>query len=169
MNATKRLPAAAYAGPDLFERVIGLLALILLALVGLALFRGEASWHEVARVVWVHLLTITVALILTPVVLWRRRGDRRHRLVGYVWVSAMALSALGSLAIRQINHGAFSLIHILSVYTLGALVWMIVCARRGDHARHRGSIRAMVTGALLIAGSFTLIPSRLLGHWLFGG
>jgi len=169
MTATKRLPAAVYAGPDLFERIIGVLALVLLAVVVVALIRGAAGWHEVAGIVWVHLLTITVALVLTPVVLWRRRGDRRHRVTGYVWVMAMALSALDSLAIRQIGNGRFSLIHILSVYTLGALVWMIVCARRGDHAGHRGSIRGMVTGALLIAGSFTLIPSRLLGHWLFGG
>jgi uncharacterized membrane protein len=33
--------------------------------------------------------------------------------------------------------------------------------------RHRRSVRAMVTGALLIAGFFTFPFNRLLGHWLF--
>lgn len=169
MIATRRLTAAAYAGPDRFERVIGSLALVLLGLVGLALFKGSSAWHEVPGFVWVHLVTITAALILTPVVLWRKRGDRRHRTVGYAWVTAMALTALASLAIRQSANGSFSLIHILSVYTLGSLVWMIVCARRRDHAGHRSSIRGMVIGALLIAGAFTLVPSRLLGGWLLGG
>ena len=169
MTETRRLPATAYAGPDRFERVIGTLALVLLALVITALLRGAPDWGRVPPIVWGHLLAVITALALTPVVLWRRRGDLRHRRIGYVWVTAMALTALASLSIRELNNGAFSLIHLLSVYTLGALVWMIVSARRGDHARHRGSIRAMATGALLIAGVFTLIPARLLGHWLFGG
>jgi uncharacterized membrane protein len=33
--------------------------------------------------------------------------------------------------------------------------------------RHRRGVRAMVTGALLIAGFFTFPFDRLLGHWLF--
>jgi uncharacterized membrane protein len=43
--------------------------------------------------------------------------------------------------------------------------------RGGDrhHARHRRGIRAMVLGALLIAGFFTFPFDRLLGRWLFGG
>ena len=32
---------------------------------------------------------------------------------------------------------------------------------------HRGSVRGMVTGALLVAGFFTFPFDRMLGHWLF--
>ena len=40
--------------------------------------------------VWAHLLTIMPAMALTPVMLTRPRGDTRHRVLGYVWVSLLA-------------------------------------------------------------------------------
>ena len=45
------------------------------------------------------------------------------------------------------------------------IVW---AARRHDHRRHRNAVRAMVAGALIIAGIFTFPFDRLLGRWLFG-
>jgi uncharacterized membrane protein len=35
-------------------------------------------------------------------------------------------------------------------------------------ARHRRTIRALVIGALLVAGFFTFPFGRMLGVWLFG-
>jgi uncharacterized membrane protein len=45
---------------------------------------------------------------------------------------------------------------------------IVISARRHQHAQHRGAVRGMVSGALLIAGFFTFAPDRLLGGWLFG-
>ena len=45
------------------------------------------------------------------------------------------------------------------------IVWN---ARAHNVRRHRTDVRAMVTGALLIAGFFTFPFNRLLGQWLFG-
>lgn len=154
--------------PDRFERVLALGAIVLLGFVVAAIARGHADWPRVPAVLWVHLATMITALALTPVMLLRRRGDRPHRLLGRMWVAAMLLTAIDSLLIRATNHGGFSIIHLLSLWVLiqAPLIWW--SARTHNLRRHRGSVRGMVFGALLIAGFFTFPFNRLLGHWLFG-
>lgn len=111
-------------------------------------------------------MTIMVALALTPVILLGRRGTGRHRLLGRIWAGAMVLTALLSLFVRTINPGHFSLIHLLSLFTLVQVPLIVWSARTHRVERHRGAVRAMVTGALLVAGFFTFPFHRLLGHWL---
>lgn len=154
---------------DRMDRFLGWGALAVLVAMLAAIARGHAHWGEIPLTVWAHLATIGTALALTPVMLWQPRGNQRHRTLGYVWVAAMALTALISLEVKLINHGRFSLIHILSIYTLIQLPLIVLAARAHNIARHRRSIRGMVLGALLIAGFFTFPFDRLLGHWLFGG
>jgi uncharacterized membrane protein len=155
-------------GPDRLERVLGLLALVMLGFIFAALLRGRDEWARVPSVVWVHLATILVALVLTPVLLWRRRGDARHRVYGYVWSGAMMLTALDSLFVHSGGPGRFSLIHVLSVFVLVMVPVLVLAARRHDGVRHRRTVRGLIIGALLIAGFFTFPFNRLLGHWLFG-
>ena len=153
--------------PDGYERVLAVAAVGLLVAMLAALVRGRAEWATVPAAVWAHLATIAVALVLTPAVLLRPRGDRRHRMLGRVWVVAMASTAVITLAIRQINGGQFSWIHLLSLYVIvqAPLIWWT--AARHQVVRHRRMVRGMTTGALLIAGLFTFPFGRLLGHWLF--
>jgi uncharacterized membrane protein len=158
----------AVAGPDRLERVLGWGSLAMLAILIAALLRGRLEWHAIPRPVWPHLVTIALALGLTPAILWQRRGDARHRVLGYVWVTAMAATALISFAIRMTNHGGLSLIHLLSAWVLIQVPIIVWSARAHNWHRHRQSIRGMVIGALLIAGAFTLPFGRLLGRWLFG-
>ena len=153
---------------DLYERLLAYAAVILFACVTVAVVRGASNWSQIPTIVWAHLATIMVALALTPVMLLRRRGDARHRLLGRVWAGAMMLTAILSLFVRLSNYGQFSLIHLLSVYTLVQAPILLWTARTHRVARHRRAVRAMVTGALLIAGFFTFPFGRLLGHWLFG-
>jgi uncharacterized membrane protein len=153
---------------DRYERALATVAVILLSLVIAALARGHPQWGRVPAIVWAHLATILIALILTPVILLGRRGTSLHRLLGWIWASSMVLTALLSLFVRTINPGHFSLIHLLSVFTLLQVPLIVVSARSHNVPRHRRSVRAMVTGALLIAGFFTFPFNRLLGHWLFG-
>lgn len=152
--------------PDTFEKLLSAGAVILLLAVTAALFKGRAEWARVPWAVWPHLLTIAIALALTPVMLLRRRGDRHHRLVGHVWIAAMLLTALSSFFVR--SSGGFSIIHILSIWTLIQVPLLWWRARNHDVARHRSGVRGMVTGALLIAGFFTFPFDRMLGHWLLG-
>lgn len=163
----KRATAKSLA-PDLFERALALGAIALLLAVAAALWRGRAHWPAVPPAVWLHLLTILVALALTPSMLLRRRGDRWHRRLGTLWVAAMIATALGSFAMRYANQGGLSIIHLLSFWVLiqAPLIWW--SARTHRVAMHRGAVRGMVTGALLIAGFFTFPFNRMLGAWLFG-
>lgn len=160
--------SAALLAPGRSDHVLGAGALVVLAAMLAAIARGSAEWAKIPGVVWFHLATIAVALVLTPVLLWQRRGTPRHRKLGYVWVTAMALTAFDSLFIRLIGRGGFSVIHILSVWTLIQVPLIVIAARRHDWRRHRGAVRGMVIGALLIAGFFTFPFDRLLGRWLFG-
>ena len=154
--------------PEAFDRILSAAALVLLGFVLAALWRGRAEWGEVPAFVWGHIATILVAVILTPVMLLRRRGDRLHRRLGWVWASSMALTAALTFGIRGINQGSLSLIHILSAWTLVQVPLIVWAARRHEHRHHRNAVRGMVAGALLIAGIFTFPFDRLLGRWLFG-
>src|SRR5687768_17125110 len=100
--------------PDTFDRVLAAASLILLAALVTALARGRAEWASIPTIVWAHIATIFIAVTLTPVMLLRRRGDRIHRALGWVWAVSLATTALLSFGIRGINQGSFSLIHVLS-------------------------------------------------------
>jgi uncharacterized membrane protein len=170
--ATSALPSAPpprlSLKPNSFDRILSAAALLLLACVLTALARGRSQWAEVPAIVWAHISTILLALVLTPVMLLRRRGDRLHRRLGWVWATAMALTAALTFWIRGINHGALSLIHILSAWTLVQVPVIVWAARTHNLVRHRRAVRGMVAGALIIAGIFTFPFGRLMGRWLFG-
>ncbi len=154
--------------PDRLERICGALALVLLGFVIVAVLRGRPFWPNIPWIVWAHLATISTALAITPVMMWRRRGDGLHRQLGWVWAVCMFTTALLSFGVRLINRGGFSPIHILSAITVISVPVLIIAARRRDIARHRGNVRGLIVGALLIAGFFTFPFGRLLGGWLFG-
>ena len=154
--------------PTWYDRLLAVAALFLLAAVLTALWKGRAEWGMVPPFVWAHIATIVTAVILTPVMMLRRRGDRLHRRLGWAWASAMLLTAALSFGIRGINQGGLSLIHILSAWTFIQVPLLVVAARRHQPQKHRTAVRGMVTGALLIAGIFTFPFDRMLGSWLFG-
>lgn len=150
------------------DRMLGALAWALLAVVIVAVLRGHAEWNLVPRTVWLHLATVAVVLVLTPVMLTRRKGDRLHRQLGWIWAGAMWATGLFSLTIAPPAGRMFSPIVLLSLFVLYAVPRLIQQARAHDIAAHRGTVRGLVIGALLIAGFFTFPFDRLLGHWLFG-
>lgn len=157
--------------PDAFEKALGLLALILLGAVLAAMARGYPQWGELPWVVWAHLVTVGTALSLTPVMMWRKRGDRLHRRLGWTWSLAMVATALISFGIRNNNSavpGGLSWIHLLSILTLCLVPLLIWEARNHKVAAHRSTVRGLTLGALLLAGFFTFPFDRLLGRWLFG-
>ena len=69
-----------------------------------------------------HLDAALLALVLGAVVLMRRKGTASHRRLGQAWVALMIVVALSSFWILEIRNGAgFSVIHLLSAWTLLAL------------------------------------------------
>lgn len=153
--------------PDTFEKILAACALLLLAAAATALAKGYSDWHRLPLSVWGHIATVGIALALTPVMLLRKRGDKQHRWLGWVWVLSMFLTAAISLDIRLINRGSFSLIHILSIWTIIQVPLIVWHARNHRVAKHRSAVRGMTFGALLIAGFFTFPFGRLMGQWLF--
>ncbi len=151
--------------PERSDRVLSIGAIVLFAAAVAAIVRGHAQWQMVPPLIWIHLATILVATALTPVMLLRVRGDRRHRAIGKVWIAAMLATAITSLFIHVSGPGRFSVIHLLSLWTL---VQVPLTARHHNVVRHRRAVHGMVIGALLVAGFFTFPFHRLLGTWLFG-
>lgn len=160
--------ARASVRPERIDRVLSIGAIILFAAAVAAIWRGHDQWRMVPPLIWLHLATILVATALTPVMLLRVRGDRRHRAIGKVWIAAMLATAISSLFIHVSGPGRFSIIHLLSIWTLVQVPLIWWTARHHDVARHRRAVHGMVIGALLVAGFFTFPFHRLLGTWLFG-
>lgn len=153
--------------PDRFEKLLAIGSLVLLAAIAAALVRGAHEWPRVPSSVWAHLVTVVIAVALTPVILLRRRGDAMHRLLGRIWVIALIATAALSFNVRGINHGQLSWIHFLSAFTLVQVPILWWSARNHRVTAHRFAVRGMVTGGLLVAGFFTFPAGRMLGHWLF--
>lgn len=162
--APKRVRSLA---PDLIERGLAVTSLLMLAMLAAAVVRGRAGWGDADPYIWLHLATIAIALAITPVMMLRRRGDRLHRRLGWLWCAAMFSTALISFAIREAN-GQIGPIHIFSVLTIVSVPLIVLTARSHKHEAHRRSVRGLLIGALMIAGVFTLVPGRLLGEWLLG-
>jgi uncharacterized membrane protein len=154
--------------PDILEKILAAGAVLILLATITAIIRGQNQWAIIPANVWAHLATIGIALSLTPVMLLRKRGDKLHRILGMIWLSTMFLTAMISFDIRLIDQGRFSLIHILSLFTLIQVPLIFWHAKNHNIDKHRTAVRGMVLGALLIAGFFTFPFGRLLGTWLFG-
>ena len=161
-------PAHYIKGPDLFEKLLIGFVLILFSFTVAAILKGRREWGSIDPLIWLHLGTLMLALLLTPLLLFQKRGTLIHRRLGWLWAASMFLTALMSLGISQAANGRFSPIHILSVAVLLGVPALILRARRHEIIAHRQSARALVSGALLAAGFFTFPFDRLLGHWLFG-
>lgn len=115
-----------------------------------------------------HLLAAGAAFFLGLMQFALPKGTGMHRTLGWIWVVLIAAAAISSLFIRQLNHGAFSLIHILSGWTLVVLPMAVYAARRGEIARHRARMTGLFIGGLLIAGTLAFMPGRLMWRLFLG-
>ncbi len=115
-----------------------------------------------------HLLAAGAAFFLGLMQFALPKGTGLHRTTGWIWVVLIAAAAVSSLFIRQLNHGAFSLIHILSGWTLVVLPMAIYAARRGEIAKHRARMTGLFVGGLLIAGTLAFMPGRLMWRLFLG-
>ncbi|HEU0062297.1 MAG TPA: DUF2306 domain-containing protein [Hyphomicrobiaceae bacterium] len=117
-----------------------------------------------------HAFAALAAFLLGVAQLARVKGTRTHRALGYSWVGLMLFVALSSFFIHELRQwGNFSPIHLLSVFTLAMLPLGVYFARRHNVVGHRKTMLGLFFGALVIAGAFTLLPSRILGRMVFGG
>ena len=175
MKFAQAAPTASKRQGLVSDRVLAAASAILAAAALAAIMRGRADWDAVPLLIWLHLSAILAATLLAPVMLLRRKGDRRHRRLGAVWLGAMLVAAGTSLLFRSNTPGGWGLftgdvspIHILSIFVIIQVPRIFVKARAHDVAGHERAVRAMVVGALLVAGFFTFPFDRMLGSWLLG-
>ncbi len=113
-----------------------------------------------------HLSAALLALAVGGAVLMRRKGTGSHKLLGRISVALMVTVALSSFWLLDINKGSFSVIHLLSLWTLISLAAAIWFIRRGNVRAHK----AFMVGTFLGragAGLGALAPGRVLHLFLF--
>ena len=124
--------------------------------------------------VQLHVFTVVPAFFLgTWLIFFSRKGARRHRAVGYVYLSLMTITAITVLWIHQIPaidivYG-FGPIHIFSLVTLSGVVGALRGAWTQNIKMHRRSMLGVYIGGLLIAGTFAFLPGRIMHAMVFGG
>ena len=117
----------------------------------------------------IHAFAAMAAFVLGIVQFAAPKGTLPHRTIGWIWVALMALVAGSSFWIHQIRLlGPFSPIHLLSIFTLAMLPFGVWFAHRHRVADHRRVMVLMFSGALVIAGLFTLLPGRIMHAVVFG-
>ena len=100
----------------------------------------------------------------------RRKGTFSHRTFGWIWVVLMMIVAISSFWIHNDRvWGIWSPIHLLSIFALINLPIAVWMARRHNVRAHRGWMIGLFTGALVIAGLFTLVPGRIMHGVIFDG
>src|SRR5271170_1709156 len=120
-------------------------------------------------VIQIHAFAAIAAFAIGMVQLAAPKGTIPHRIVGWSWAALMLTVAVSSLFIHTIRMwGPWSPIHLLSLLVLATLPLAIWQARRHDVRRHRQAMLMLFTGALVIAGGFTLLPGRTMHAVVFG-
>ena len=120
-----------------------------------------------------HVFTVVPAFFLGSwLIFFSRKGAPRHRAVGYAYLTLMTITAITALFIHQIPaidiiYG-FGPIHLFSLVTLFGVVGALRGAWTHNIKMHKRSMLGVYIGGLLIAGSFALLPGRLMHQVIFG-
>ena len=111
----------------------------------------------------VHAIMAIIAVILGGIQLSMKKGGTIHKLLGRIWVGIMMFVAISSFFIHEIKlWGAYSPIHLLSLWTIFILGVGIYYVRVGNIKRHKQVMIATYFFALILTGFFTLYPGRVM-------
>lgn len=116
-------------------------------------------------VILTHTVAALAAIALGAAMLLARKGTFLHRVAGRSWVALMLVVAFSSFWIK--SSGNFSWIHLLSVAVPVLLAAGVYFAIRRNFVRHQRMMFGVYAIGLGVAGVFTLLPNRLLGHMLW--
>lgn len=125
-------------------------------------------WLHLTPATQIHIVAALAAVAVGFVILARPKGRGLHKVLGWTWVLTMAATAVSSLFMTGLNGDAYSLIHLLSGWTLVALPLGIFAIRRRNVAGHRRAMLGIFLGGLLVAGAFTFLPGRFMFNLFLG-
>ena len=160
----RRIPA--HLAPKPIDYVLAAGALGIFLAMTTALVRGFPEWSLISWPMTLHIISLWIALSITPVMLVRARGDALHRMLGKIWVVAMFFTAIVSFMIPPL--GNFSPIFVLSAITTWQSLYIWYTARKKDWRSHLRQVRILVGGGLVVAGFFTFQFGRLFDRWIGG-
>jgi uncharacterized membrane protein len=125
---------------------------------------------DAAPAIPLHALAAMAAFVLGVVQFAAPKGTLPHRAIGAIWVALMVTVAISSFWIHQLRLvGPWSPIHLLSIFTMLMLPLAVWKAHTHQVAAHRRIMIFLFSGALVIAGLFTLMPGRIMHAVVFGG
>jgi uncharacterized membrane protein len=128
-----------------------------------------APLFDAAPAIPVHAFAAMTAFVLGVVQLAAPKGTLPHRTLGWIWVCLMLGVAISSFWIHEIRLvGPWSPIHLLSIFVLITVPLAVWKAHRHQVVDHRRIMISIFTGALVIAGLFTLLPGRIMHAVVFG-
>lgn len=108
-----------------------------------------------------HIAVALIALVLGPVALWRNRRDRLHKIIGYIWVTAMTAVAVSAFLIpSHFSSVGLGPIHLLAAYALVGLWVAMAAIFRGDIKTHRETMMNLYVRGIALAGAFNFLPGR---------
>jgi uncharacterized membrane protein len=123
------------------------------------------------QLAYIHLATVFLASILGALLLFKKKGTASHRRVGKYYMMLMLTTAVVALFMpAQVGPaflGHFGFIHLFCVLVLYSVPAAYFAVRNGNIAKHKFNMIGVYVGGILIAGTFTLMPGRLLHKWLF--
>lgn len=118
----------------------------------------------------VHAIAATLAVLIGPVALYRKRRDLVHKVVGYTWVLAMLGVAISAFFIHSFAViGPFSPLHGFAILTLWSLWRAISSVRKGDIRTHEMTLKSLYWFGLLAAGLANFLPDRMINEAAFAG
>ena len=116
-----------------------------------------------------HAIAAMIAIILGGVQLYVKKGGVIHKLLGRIWVGLMLIVSVSSFFIHEIKlWGAYSPIHLLSIWTIFSLGLAIYFVHVGNIKRHKQVMLALYGFALILTGFFTFMPGRVMHQIAFG-
>ena len=116
-----------------------------------------------------HAFAAMGAVVIGGAQMVLKKGTLRHRIAGWIWVSLMAYVAISSFFISETRMwGAYSPIHLLSIWTIVSLCVAVYMARAGNITHHKYWMGSLYVLALIVTGLFTLWPGRIMHEVLFG-
>lgn len=121
-----------------------------------------------AQPIPLHAVAAMAAIILGGLQFYMKKGGILHKLIGRTWIGLMIVVSVSSFFIHKIElWGAYSPIHLLSVWTIFSLGLAIYYVRVGNIKRHKQVMIALYGLALLLTGLFTLMPGRVMHQIVF--
>ena len=124
--------------------------------------------------IFLHAIFAILAIPLGLVIFLNKKGTSNHKLLGWIWIVLLVIVSISAIFIQTLNSGQYSLIHLLIPFTLVSLIYAIWSIRMFKETKkinyrysHRYTMIGLYLGALLVAGTFTLMPGRMIHSLLF--